>query len=264
MKRKIKSRKNTSKFNPEHSRIIRSTNYEINQRNEFFKLFKNSKIPKDEILDNLGLFINRQNLSNIFFMNELYKKIINTPGVVMEFGVRWGQNLSLFESFRGMYEPFNYNRKIIGFDTFNGFPSVSTKDRKSKNIKKGAYSLTSNYEDYLENILDYHEKESPISHIKKFELVKGNAITTLKKYLNKNPQTIIALAWFDFDIYQPTKKCLELIQPHLVKGSVIGFDQLNYDVFPGETVALKEVLDISRFKFQRSPNSNHSSYFIME
>ena len=81
---------------------------------------------------------------------------------------------------------------------------------------------------------------------------------------NKNPQTIIALAWFDFDIYQPTKKCLELIQPHLVKGSVIGFDQLNYDVFPGETVALKEVLDISRFKFQRSPNSNHSSYFIME
>lgn len=42
----------------------------------------------------------------------------------MEFGVRWGQNLALFESFRGIYEPYNYNRKIVGFDelNYNKFP----------------------------------------------------------------------------------------------------------------------------------------------
>ena len=113
-------------------------------------------------------------------------------------------------------------------------------------------------------MLDYHENESPISHIKKYELVEGDAIVTLKKYLRQNPHTIIALAWFDFDIYKPTKKCLELIQPHLIKGSVIGFDQLNYDVFKGETIALKETLDVSNLKLQRSPNSGHSSYFIKE
>lgn len=267
MGRKVSSgskKTNHSNFKPKHSRIIRSTKNELNERNEFFKLFKNSTIPKDEILDNLGLFINRQNLSNIIFMNEMYKKIINIPGAVMEFGVRWGQNLSLFESFRGMYEPFNYNRKIIGFDTFAGFPSISSKDSKLHNIKKGAYSLTKKYKNYLEKVLDYHENESPISHIKKYELVEGDAIVTLKKYLRQNPHTIIALAWFDFDIYKPTKKCLELIQPHLIKGSVIGFDQLNYDVFKGETIALKETLDISNLKLQRSPNSNHSSYFVME
>ena len=37
--------------------------------------------------------------------------------MVIEFGVRWGANLGLFQSLRGMYEPFNYNRKIVGFET---------------------------------------------------------------------------------------------------------------------------------------------------
>src|SRR4051812_31941014 len=87
---------------------------EINQREHFLQLFKNSPIPDEEIQLNLGLYINRQNLSRIFFMNDLYSKIINTTGVIMEFGCRWGQNLALFQSFRGMYEPYNYNKKIIG------------------------------------------------------------------------------------------------------------------------------------------------------
>ncbi len=59
----------------------------------------------------------------------------------MEFGVKWGQNLALFQSFRGMYEPYNHNRKIIGFDTFEGFPSVDKKDGGSKIIKAGALVL---------------------------------------------------------------------------------------------------------------------------
>mgnify|MGYP003971701973 CR=1 FL=1 len=28
--------------------------------------------------------------------NEIYKKIIDVHGVIMEFGTRWGQNLALF------------------------------------------------------------------------------------------------------------------------------------------------------------------------
>ena len=39
----------------------------------------------------------------------------------MEFGVRWGQNLITLNNLRGIYEPFNHSRKIIGFDTFEGF-----------------------------------------------------------------------------------------------------------------------------------------------
>ena len=59
-------------------------------RENFFEKFKNSPIPKDEIMGNLGLYIDRKTLSRILFMHELYKKIIDVHGVAMEFGVRWG------------------------------------------------------------------------------------------------------------------------------------------------------------------------------
>lgn len=243
---------------------ICSTKKEIGNRNELIELFNECPIPKEEITQNLGLFINRQSLSRILFMNELYKKIINTHGIVVEFGVRWGQNMSLYESFRGMYEPFNHNRKIVGFDTFEGFKSTDKADGEHEIIKEGAYSVTDDYEKYLAKILDYHESESPIPHIKKYELVKGDATQTIHQYLSDNPQTIIALAYFDFDIYKPTKECLEAIIPHLTKGSVIGFDELNYKTFQGETIAVKEVLGLSKYKIVRSPLSPLQSYIVIE
>jgi hypothetical protein len=96
--------------------------------------------------------------------------------------VFWGQNLALFESFRGMYEPYNYTRKIVGFDTFAGFASVNEKDGKAEIIQEGAYAVTKDYNKYLAKLLDYHETLSPIAHIKKYELVKGDAAETIKKY----------------------------------------------------------------------------------
>ena len=68
----------------------------------------------------------------------------------------------------------------------------------------GAYSVTKDYEYYLGQILECHERESPIPHIKKYRLVKGDATKTVEEYLRDNPETIIALAYFDFDIYEPT------------------------------------------------------------
>jgi len=237
---------------------------EIDFRRKLLGQFKDCPIPDDELLSNLGLFLNRQTLSRILFFHELYLKIINVNGIIVEFGVRWGQNLALFESFRGMYEPYNYSRKIVGFDTFSGFPSVNAKDGNSDVIQKGAYSVTQNYDEYLQDIMDYHESESPISHIKKYELVKGDAKITINKYLDDNPETIIAFAYFDFDIYEPTKKCLEAIKNHLTKGSIIGFDELNLHDFPGETLAFKEVLGLSNYRILRTPLNPLMSYIVFE
>uniref|UniRef100_UPI004048B656 hypothetical protein n=1 Tax=Rheinheimera sp. TaxID=1869214 RepID=UPI004048B656 len=103
-----------------------------------------------------------------------------------------------------------------------------------------------------------------LNHIKKYEIVKGDATATLAQYLADNPQTIIAMAYFDFDIYEPTKKCLELIKGHLTKGSVIGFDELNYHKFPGETLALKEVFGLDKYAIRRSPLSPLTSYIVIE
>jgi len=229
-----------------------SSETELSNREDLLRLFESSPIPKEELISNLPLFINRQNLSRLFFFKEIYEKIVNIHGVVIEFGVRWGANLGLFQSLRGMYEPFNHNRKIIGFDTFEGFPSVHEKDGKSEVIKKGGHGVIPNYEKYLDKILSYHEKESPIAHLKKYAIIKGNAVVEIHKYLEENPETIIALAYFDFDIYEPTLECLKAIAPHLTKGSVLGFDELNLHNFPGETLALKEILGLDKYSIRRT------------
>ena len=234
---------------------------EKGNRNKFYEIYKKCPIPDDQILLNLGLFLNSKTLSRINFMQYIYKKIIDVQGIIFDLGTRWGQNMAIFSSCRGMYEPFNRHRKIVGFDTFGGFPSISKQDGKSDLMKKGNVTVTKNYENYLNDIMECHEQDNPLSHIKKFEIIKGDAILTVKKYLEDNPQTIISLAYFDFDIYEPTKKCLELIKPYLVKGSILGFDELNDQDSPGETIALKEVFDINKIEIKRLPNVSRCSYF---
>ena len=58
-------------------------------REKFFKHYKNSPIPDNELLANLSLYMKRQDLSDLFFKNDLYKKILGIHGCIMEFGVRW-------------------------------------------------------------------------------------------------------------------------------------------------------------------------------
>lgn len=243
----------------EYSSLIEKDN-----REKHVNMLLNSPIPKDQLLSNLGLYLNSKNLSRIIFFNELYKKIVNIPGVIMEFGTRWGQNPALFASLRGMHEPFNRHRKIIIFDTFEGFPKISKQDGKSDLMKKGQLSLTKNYHKYLEEIMNIQENDNPINHIKKFEIYKGDAPLQLKKFLKKNPQSIISFAYFDFDLYKPTKDCLSIIKKRLVKGSVLGFDELNDPDSPGETTALMEVFDMNKIRLKKLPYVSRVAYFEIE
>jgi hypothetical protein len=195
------------------------------------------------------------------FMDFLYQQIIDVQGVVMEFGCRWGQNMSLFTSLRGIYEPYNRLRKIVGFDTFSGFPSVAPEDGQA--VHQGGYATTPDYHKYLNELLVLQEQESPLEHIRKFELFKGDATQTVPKYLSENPHTIIALGYFDFDLYGPTKHCLEAIRGHLTRGSVLGFDELNDATTPGETAALKEVLGLDRYAIRRYRYNSRTSYLVV-
>ncbi len=251
-------------------KIQTSTTYtsprEKQNRETLIKMF-NEWPGNDEFkIRNLGLFQNRINLMRVLFMNELYQKTINITGDIMEFGCRWGQNLSLFLNFRGIYEPYNMQKKIVGFDTFSGFPSISKHENKGnkKLAQVGAFSTSVNYEKYLNDILGYHASESPASHFNRHEIVKGDASKTIKKYLKKNQQTLISLAYFDMDIYKPTKDCLKAIKPFLTKGSIIGFDEPNSKDFPGETIAIKEIFGKINFKIYQSQFSAGSGYLIIE
>ncbi len=195
------------------------------------------------------LTLQRQSISRVLYYNNLYKQIIGVPGCILEFGVQWGATLAQLISLRGIYEPYNYKRHIYGFDTFEGFVNTSP-DKDGAHLSDGDYCVYDGYENQLEEILSLHEANCPISHIRKFSLIKGDASYTSKQWLKDNPHAIVAMAIFDMDIYQPTKDALEAIRPRLTKGSILVFDELNCSEFPGETQALEEVLAINNLKLQ--------------
>jgi hypothetical protein len=204
--------------------------------------------------------LNRQSLSRILYYNFLYQKIIDVPGVICEFGVQWGATLTQLINFRGMYEPYNHSRKIFGFDTFEGFSTIDQKDGGFSKV--GDYATKLGYEKTLESILTIHESFSPISHIKKFELIKGNASLTIATWLEQNPHAIVSMAIFDMDVYKPTKDVLENIIPRLTKGSVLVFDELNCQHFPGETAAVNEVLGLNNISLKRHPHQPYCAWAV--
>lgn len=234
---------------------------EQKNREDLLSSFNNNPIDKKELMDNLGLFLNTKNFSRMLFFYEIYKKFLEVEGCIMEFGVRWGQNLALMTAVRAMLEPYNIKRKIIGFDTFEGFTGTGKEDGKKTFYEKGGLSLPKNYENYLNNILEIQERFNPVSHVKKFEIVKGDATKTLKKYLLREKQTIVAFAFFDMDIYKPTKDCLKLLTNYLTKGSIIAFDELNCDYAKPITNALKEVFDLKTIEIKRISHISKISYF---
>ena len=241
-----------------------SSKEELSDRSEIATLLHDTPIPDVELLENLGLYLEPKTLSRILFIDFLFRKIRETQGVVIEFGTRWGQNVSLFSVLRGIYEPFNRHRKIIGFDTFKGFAQTSKKDGRTRMMKEGVFGVSPGYEKYLARILELHEGLSPLSHLKKFELCKGDATYEVGKYMKRNPETIVALAYFDLDLYTPTKRCLEVILPRLTKGSVVALDELNEHDTPGETLALLETVGLAKIRLKRYPYATRVSYFVVE
>ncbi len=235
----------------------------LKKRDEFFELFKSCPIPQSEILSNLGLFTRRQILARTLYLNDLYKRIVNVPGAVLDFGTRWGQNMVLFSNFRDLYEAHNLSRQIVGFDTFEGFKDLDKKDGEYIFLKKGNYSTSEKYENYLEDILDYHASEGSSSNLKRHTVLRGDAPIKLKEYLDANQHTLVALAYFDMDLYLPTKACLEMIKPLMPKGAVLAFDEVNWHEFPGETLALKEVFGIEHCALQRSEHSGATQCFMV-
>jgi hypothetical protein len=207
----------------QHDAIVLSSSSEKDAQERFVALLNSSPIPDDELLANLGVYLTSKNLSRLLFYYEIYQKILHTHGVIIEFGVRWGQTLSLMSALRGIFEPFNRHRKIVGFDTFEGFSGMCEKDGPKCKCSDGSFGVPSDYDSYLDGLMSLQEELNPMSHIKRYELVKGDALETIPVYFERYPETIISLAIFDFDIYTPTRKALEAVSPRLFKGSVLVF-----------------------------------------
>jgi hypothetical protein len=244
-----------------HDAIVLSSQSEKDLQAALYELFRAATLPADEMLPNLGLFLTSKTLSRVLFFHEIYKKIVNTHGVIMEFGVRWGQNLALLSALRGIFEPFNRHRKIIGFDTFAGFRGMGPEDGERCKTVDGSFSVSEGYDAYLEKLLATADALNPIAHLKKFELVKGDAVQTIPAYLKRHPETMCR--WQSSTSMSTSPQgCARSGETHLMKGSVLVFDEICMK-FPGRR-SLRAVLGLNNMRVQRMPMTARISYVVVE
>lgn len=215
--------------------------------------FTRASIPLLDKLEAFPRFSTKRSLARFIAKHEIFKKIVETTGIIVECGVFNGAGLFTWAQLSNIYEPTNYTRKIVGFDTFAGFPAVNEKLDNAGVLVSKPGDLSGSSLEELQLSVEKYNNERHLSHIPNIELVQGDFMKTANDYLSAQPQTIISLLYLDFDLYEPTKKALEIFLPKMPQGAIVAFDEINCNSFPGETKAFDEVMGIRNYRVQRFP-----------
>lgn len=245
-----------------------TTGKEIQYRIELDSFFAESPSSNIEKLQNFAKYVPRQTLAIFIAKYEIFKRVLKTQGSVMECGVYLGGGLMTFAQLSAILEPYNHQRRIVGFDTFSGFSQMSKQDNRSggaisEHAKKGGLALKKqDYED-LKKSIDLFDANRFLNHIPKVTLVKGDIQKTLPRYLKDNPHTIVSLLYLDLDVFAPTKAAIKAVLKRMPKGAIIVFDEINNEFYPGETVAVMDTLGIKNLHLERFAFEPQISFAIV-
>ena len=168
--------------------------------------------------------------------------------------------------FSSIFEPVNYTREIIGFDTFEGCPDVDENDTNSHSslVRKGGFKVEDGMYEDIQKGIEVFDINRPLNHLEKVKVVKGDICDTLPKFVEETPHLMVSLLHLDTDLYRPTKTALSLLCDRMPSGAVIAFDEINNKFYPGETVATLETIGVKGLKLRRFPWATTISYAIVE
>ncbi|HZO90979.1 MAG TPA: TylF/MycF/NovP-related O-methyltransferase [Chthonomonadaceae bacterium] len=213
--------------------------------------FEGSPYSAVEKLMNFPMYVPRQNLTNFLIKYEIFKRALNVQGSIVECGVLFGGGLMTFAQLSAIFEPVNHQRRVIGFDTFEGFRPLDARDAGSASgeAHTGGFAVDSYAE--IQRCVALYDQNRFVGHIPKVELVRGDATQTIPQYVAENPHLIVSLLYLDFDVYAPTRVALEYFLPRMPKGAILAFDELNLKDWHGETAAVLEAFDLNRLRIER-------------
>lgn len=189
---------------------------------------------------------------------ELFKKVIDLPGDIVECGVFKGTGVLYWAKLLAIFNPLSA-RRVVGFDTFEGYPESLQREYDKKTgegfIQQANYSAVG-----VEHIMGLAKE---IGLEKRVELVKGDASITTREYPSKNPGFRIALLNLDFDVYEPTIEALKAFYPLVVPGGVIAFDEYALRGW-GESDAVDEFFKDKKVVYKTVPWALSPTAFVVK
>jgi len=212
-------------------------------------------------LENFPKYARRVYLKRFLSMYEVFKLAMPVKGSVVECGVFRGFGLMSWAKISTILEPENLTRRIYGFDTFEGFPSVNEADQRA-GAEVGGLAADS-YEE-LQQLIEEYDRDRFLGHIEKVRMVRGDIAETAPKFVAENPHLVVSLLFIDCDLHEPTKVALETFVPRMPKGAVLAFDELDNPIWPGETMATLESLGLNSLRLRRLDWDPYISYAILE
>jgi len=234
---------------------------EVGKRIE--EIFLNCLDSVETKLEDFTKYVRRQKITRLLAQYEIFKQILDVKGSIIECGVYRGFGLMAWAQLSAILEPVNLTRRIYGFDTFGGFPSIYEKDQsKFSEIKTGAFCSDSY--DELIKLIKIYDSNRYLGHIPKIELIKGDAVETIPEFIENHKHLVVSLLFLDFDLYEPTKAAIENFLPRMPKGAIIAFDELDNPLWPGETQSLVETIGINRLKIKRVEFDPYIGYAVLE
>lgn len=243
----------------------RNTEQQLDFYSQFSQFIDNAPVPLLDKFRAPSVYTTRQVITRFIERYELFQLIKQVPGNILECGVGSGYGLMSMAHLCSIFEPFHYVRRLVGFDTFEGFPGFSEQDfgnkTKAEHMKVGGLKFDT-YET-LQEAIRLYDMNRPVGHIEKIELRKGDISDTLPKYLEEDPSMVVALLYLDMDLYKPTKDALDLLIKRMPKGAVIVFDELNHTDYPGETIALMDTIGVHNLRLKRFEFSPMLGYAVI-
>ena len=207
---------------------------------------------------NYHLTMNEERLSKFLCHYELFRISSKVPGDIVECGVFKGTSLIRFALLRNLLTTQS-SSKIIGFDVFNDtYPSTKFKEDKkqrSRWIKSaGSSSISKSQLNLIFKKLE----------IKNYELVEGDVLKTIPKYVKQKPEIRISILNLDIDFNESTYCCLKYLYNKVSKGGVILLD--NYGYTNGDTDSVDRFFKEINIKpkIERLPFLNRPCFIIKE
>jgi hypothetical protein len=186
----------------------------------------------------------------------LYCKITNLPGDIVECGVYKGGSLIRFLTYRDMLEN-PLSRKIVGFDAFGEFP---VSESYSENDINFVDQFSKAGGDGIE--ITQLEKSLRFKGFVNYELIKGDVKMTINEYLSAHTALKISLLHLDMDVYEPTSYSINLLWERLVPGGLVLID--DYATVEGATRAVDEFLSNHKCKIYKPSTAHVPAYIIKE
>jgi hypothetical protein len=221
---------------------------EIESLKQYLLQLNCKEISPELLLYNFTRFVRTQEITKFLVFENIYRKILEIHGDVVEFGVHNGNTLFAFAHLSEIFEHRNYTRHIYGVDPFDSYELPGGKIL-SHDLKSLRYSI------------DLFNKTRVQSQFNKIRLLEKTFDSGCDQ-LTKSDNFICALLVMHIGLYESEKYVLQNIWATMPKGAVILFGSLGSEDTPQCTKALKDSIGIENFEIKRFPFATKYCYIV--